>query len=63
MMPHAHVRGCPEVSGLGRFLHSVAVIARVNSLYSEFRRLSQNSLVKPAIFSYTGIITFGTEFK
>jgi hypothetical protein len=63
MIPHAHVRGCPEVSGLGRFLHSAAVIARARSQYSEFRCLSQTSLIKPTIFSYTGIIVFGTEFN
>ena len=50
------------MSGLGRFLHSAPVIARARSRYSEFRRLSQTSSVKPTILSYTGSIPFGTEF-
>jgi hypothetical protein len=50
-MPHAHVRGCPEATGLGRFLQSTPIIARAKSRYSELRCLSQTSSVKPTIFS------------
>jgi hypothetical protein len=62
-MPHAHVRGCPEATGLGRFLQSTPVIARAKSRYSELRCLSHTSSVKPTIFWYTGSINFGTEFE
>jgi predicted ATPase len=50
-MLHAHVRGCPEATGLGRFLQSAPVSARAKSRYSEFRYLSQTLSVKPTIFS------------
>jgi hypothetical protein len=50
-MLHAQVRGWPDLSGLGRFRHSAAAIARAKSRYSEFSCLLQTSSVKPTTFS------------
>jgi hypothetical protein len=49
-MPHAQLRGCPDMSRLGRFRHSAAAMARAKAQYSEFKCLLPMSSGKPTIF-------------
>ena len=62
-MPHAQLCGCPEASGLGRFRHSCAVIARARSPYSEFRQTVANGIDQADIVSFVRTIVFGTKFR
>src|SRR3954469_24969308 len=63
MMPQAQVRGCPELSGLGRLRQRAAVMARARSRYSSFRWSRLKGSVSAVMASYVACMALGTEVE